>query len=41
MPGQQADLGEGQPRLLAHDQQHRGEGELVVVTDAVGGADEG
>ena len=38
--GQQADLGEAQARLLAHDQQHRGEGELIVVAGAVGGADQ-
>ena len=28
---QQADIGIAEPGLLAHDQQHRGEGELVVV----------
>ena len=39
-PGEKADVGEGEAGLLAHDEQHRGEGELVIVADAVGGADE-
>ncbi len=36
----QADVGEGEPRLLAHDQQHRHECELVVVAGAVRYADQ-
>ena len=37
---EQADVGEGEPCFLAHDEQHRGERELVIVADAVGGADQ-
>ncbi len=37
---QQADIGKAEAGLLAHDQQHRGEGELIVVADAVGDADQ-
>jgi hypothetical protein len=37
---QDADVGEGQTRTLAHDQQHGDEGELVVVADAVRDTDQ-
>ncbi len=38
---QDADVGEGESGLVAHDQKHRDESELVVVTDAVSNADQG
>ena len=37
---QQADIGETEAGLLAHDQQHRGEGELIVVARSVNDADQ-
>ena len=38
--GEQADIGVAQPHFLADDQEHRREGELVVVARAVGDADQ-
>jgi len=37
---QQADIGIGEADLLAHDQQHRDEGELIVVAGSVNDADQ-
>src|SRR5262249_44890084 len=37
---QNADIGEAETGTFPHDQQHRHEGELVVVADTVGNADQ-